>query len=464
MQIKAGRKSTMKNKRTIALLNDSFPPTIDGVANVMLNYAKNIQKYHAKAVVVTPRYPDVEDNYEFEVLRYTSANVGQRIGYRAGYPFDPVAITKLESREIDLIHTHCPFVSTVLARVLRYYTGAPIVFTYHTKFDYDIERRIAINPIRKASVKFLIDNIRACDEVWVVSSGAGENLRSLGYTGSYIVMENGTDFAKGRASEELIKQISSTHNLTDDKPTFLFVGRMMWYKGIKLMLDGLATAKAEGRKFQAIFVGDGMDREEIMAYAADLGLEECIFPGAIKDRELLRGYFSRADLFMFTNNYDTNGIVVKEAAACDCPGLLLAGSCASEGIVHGKNGLLIEEDPQQFAKCIGVAWDDPQKLRDMGQDAAESIYLSWEDAVAKAYERYEQVLIDYEGAKPRHLLPAGQMMFKGIRDVRMTVRAAEYRVKRVRRHYKLASRRLRKNYRNTEQTILKYLRDGREDE
>ena len=32
------------DKRTICLLNDSFPPEIDGVANAVVNYAKNITK------------------------------------------------------------------------------------------------------------------------------------------------------------------------------------------------------------------------------------------------------------------------------------------------------------------------------------------------------------------------------------------------------------------------------------
>ena len=31
------------DKRTICLLNDSFPPEIDGVANAVVNYAENIE-------------------------------------------------------------------------------------------------------------------------------------------------------------------------------------------------------------------------------------------------------------------------------------------------------------------------------------------------------------------------------------------------------------------------------------
>ncbi len=440
-------------KLTVVQLNDSFPPTIDGVAQVALNYAKCIQKNHGRSVVATPWYPDVDDHYDFPVVRYPSANVSQRLGYRAGYPFDPIAVTQIEKHNVDIIHTHCPFVSTVLARVLRHYTGAPVIFTYHTKFEYDIERRVAFSAMRKASVKFLVSQIEACDEVWTVSEGAGQNLRSLGYTGSYRVMENGTDFARGRAPQQAVDAISEQYRLKDGLPVFLFVARMVWYKGLRLMLDGLAEAKKRGHAFHAIFVGDGMDREEIMAYAARLGLEQdCIFPGAIRDRELLRAYFSRADLFLFTNNYDTSGIVVKEAAACDCPSLLMRGSCAAEGVVHGKNGLLCEDDPISFADALEVVWKDPAKVKEMGRSAAQTVYLSWEDAVARAYERYQQVLEDYDRTKKHRLPPAGQMFFKG-------VHAAEKQVKHTRRKYRLVKGKLKRSYHNAEKAVKRKMRD-----
>ena len=43
----------------IVLLNDSFPPVIDGVANVVMNYGRVLTGEHGDNVVVgTPRYPD----------------------------------------------------------------------------------------------------------------------------------------------------------------------------------------------------------------------------------------------------------------------------------------------------------------------------------------------------------------------------------------------------------------------
>ena len=43
----------------ICLMNDSFPPQLDGVANAVKNYATLIQSGYGEASVVTPYYPDV---------------------------------------------------------------------------------------------------------------------------------------------------------------------------------------------------------------------------------------------------------------------------------------------------------------------------------------------------------------------------------------------------------------------
>jgi len=380
-------------KLNVGIFNDSFPPLIDGVANTAVNYAKSIDKLFGKAVVATPWYPKVRDNYSFKVFRYSSANVSKRIGYRMGNPFSPIMIRRLQKENLDIIHSHSPFTSTILARVLRRYTGAPIVFTYHTKFDLDIEKRIALNPLKNASIKFLLNNINACDEVWVVSEGAGENLKSLGYEGNYYLMENGTDFVKGKADPLVIDQLNDKYQMEPNETVFLFVGRMMWYKNIKFIIDGLYHAKLSGAKFKMLFVGEGVDRQEIMTYTESLGLSnQCIFTGAIHDREILRTYFCRANLFLFPSTYDTNGIVVKEAAACSCPSLLVKNSCASEGITSEETGIIIDETVASLEEAILLATRDHERLRVIGNNAAEKIYLSWDDAVEKAVERYGVVL------------------------------------------------------------------------
>ncbi|GFI61050.1 alpha-monoglucosyldiacylglycerol synthase [Clostridiales bacterium] len=387
----------MKERLNVCLMNDSFPPTIDGVANTVFNYAFVIQNKLGNSIVATPKYPDVTDNYDFEVVRYASIDTTNIIGYRAGYPFFPSVIGELGSKNIDIIHSHCPAMSTVLARTLRENIDVPIVFTYHTKFDIDIKKAIKSNLIQEGAIRGIVNNIEACDEVWVVSRGAGENLKSLGYRGEYVVMENGVDFPKGKSDKGEVEKLRQSCGIEKNCPIFLFVGRMMWYKGLKITLDALKIISDAGLNFKMIIVGDGSDAIDIENYSKELGIyDDCIFTGAIQDREELRCYYTLADMFLFPSSYDTNGIVVREAAACGLGSVLIRGSCAAEGIEHRHNGCLIEENAESMAECLEELIDNIGFAHEIGNNAMNEIYISWEESVKKAYDRYKIVIEKYQ--------------------------------------------------------------------
>ena len=110
----------MSDKHTICLLNDSFPPVIDGVANAVVNYARCIEARHGRAVVATPAVPGADDGaYAFPVLRYPSVDTRGLVGYVAGCPFSPETARRLRDEHTVLLHTHCPVSSAILARELR---------------------------------------------------------------------------------------------------------------------------------------------------------------------------------------------------------------------------------------------------------------------------------------------------------------------------------------------------------
>ncbi|MEG2744063.1 MAG: glycosyltransferase [Oscillospiraceae bacterium] len=390
---------TNDNGLRVCLLNDSFPPKIDGVANAVCNYASIIQtKTKGCAMVATPYYPNAKDDYCYPVFRYRSLSVGSKLeGYRAGYPFSASMITEIGKFKPDIIHVHCPFASNILARALREAFDVPIVFTYHTKYDIDISQSFDSKIMKSAAVRLILANIEACDEVWAVSEGAAENLNSLGYRGGCTVMENGVDFPRGRVDDEIVAKVRRENGLSDDIPTFIFVGRMMWYKGIRIILDGLRIAKDRGCRFKMIFVGDGEDFAEIKTHAADIGMEDdCIFKGGIYDREVLRSYFCAADLFIFPSTYDTNGIVVREAAACSVASVLVRGSCAAEGTSDGRNCIHIDENIESLANVIENVCANPEILPKIGKAAATELFISWNDSVTKAYKRYQVIVDNYQ--------------------------------------------------------------------
>ena len=424
----------------ICLLNDSFPPVIDGVANVVMNYADIMtRELESNVIVGTPRYPGVSyDGYPYQVIPYPSFDTTDFVkGYRTGNPLSIKEIKQMTDFKPDIIHTHCPAASTVMARILRRETARkhrldmegvsgsnivgdsefgmapPVIFSYHTKFDVDIERAVGDGLLKKETIKAMIANIEACDEVWVVSEGAGDNLRSLGYEGKLRVMENGVDFPKGRASQQLVKELNSAYDIPEGIPLFLFVGRIMKYKGLPIIVDAINELSEAGIDYRMVFVGGGADATEMQEkirnygialdiYDEDSNLQhtdasakksgKAIFTGPEHDREKLRAWNTRADLFLFPSTYDTNGIVVREAAACGLASVLIKGSCAAEGITDGRNGFLIEENAHSMAALLKEVHSDLDHLHQAGQCAMDEIYISWDSSVRKAFSRYKEII------------------------------------------------------------------------
>ena len=381
-------------KKTVCLVSEAFPPIIDGVANVVKNYAEQIENTWGHAIVVTPAYPGADDTvYPFQVVRFASLDTRKMTtGYMAGIPFSPEVSNQLGQQQVDILHAHSPMMAALLSRALRKQVDAPMVMTYHTKYDIDIANVIKGKALQASSIKSIVTNISAFDEVWTVSKGAGENLKSLGYQGDYIVMPNGVDLEKGKASEKQITKETAGYDLPSGIPLFLYVGRLMWYKGFHITLDALKMLKEDGVDFRMVIVGKGGDADEIERYSNSLGLEKNVFfVGAISDRERIRCWYTRADLFLFPSTFDANGLVVREAAACGLASVLIADSCAAEDVTDGENAFLIEENAQSMAAVLKKILPDAEHIRQVGERAGEDLYLSWENAVANARERYSIV-------------------------------------------------------------------------
>ncbi len=400
---------------SVCLLNDSFAPQIDGVVNTVVNYASHITETGGRAMVVTPEYPGADDSgFPYPVLRYPGLDLREAVGYIAGYPFSPAVAKAVKDAKVDIIHSHCPVASTIFARSIKGFLDRPLIMTYHTKFDIDIANALKGKLIQEGAVLALVGNVSACDEVWAVSDGAGKNLQSLGYEGDYIVMPNGVDIPKSRLPEDETRKLTEGADLPEGVPVYLYVGRLMWYKGIRIILDALAALKYRGLDFRMVFVGQ--DADEIKAYSSKLRLDDkVLFLGPIYDRKVLSAWYCRSDLFLFPSSFDTNGLVVREAAACSLGSVLIDGSCAAEGVTAGRNGFLIEENAASLALLLAAEGRSKSAMRKVGQAAADELYISWTQAIDRAIERYHVVLENYKaGRYPKKTSPVDSYLgFQG---------------------------------------------------
>lgn len=387
----------MKDKLKVGLGSDAFPPTTDGISNVVQNYAYQISRGLGEPVIITPKNPNQQDcKYDYEIFRYKSWWLPSKEGYSIGWPFKDELHQAIINMNFDILHSHAPLATSYYFRRVVEKKKIPVVLTYHTKYEYDIDRRVPTKPAKDFAYHFLLNNINAADEVWVTSNGTVDSLRKLGYEGDYILMPNGCDMPVVSASENEIKEMKQKLNIAQNVPVFIYSGRMIWYKNIRLILDACSKLKRDGKEFKLIMLGFGADENAIKRYINKLGLwNNVIWTGKIIDRRTIQEYYIVSDILLFPSVFDTNGLVVREAASAATPSLLVRGSCAAEGITDGETGFLCMESAHSIASTLEKIADNRELIRKVGGNAQSDIYISWEDAVKKAYDRYHIVIDNF---------------------------------------------------------------------
>ncbi len=387
---------------TIGQFNDSFKPVMDGVGMCAENYARWIQEKHGQAVVVTPRVPDFQDTDPFPVLRFPSVGFPPMRPYRLGLP--PLGLRfqrRLRALPFDLVHSHCPFVSGLLARRVARRRGIPHITTFHTKYREDVQRVVSNQRLADAVVRRIVRFYQSADEVWAPSESTAETLKEYGFSGAVLMAPNGTDMRPPSRYQQTMFRMEgqTTAGVGDHEFMFLFVGQHRWEKNVALIIDALAELKArlaeaeKRRPFVAVFVGEGYAADEMRRRCAERGIAgQTRFLGKIVDRSVLMGLYARSDLFLFPSVYDNAPLVMREAAAFSVPTVVAAGSSAAAVVTDRKNGFVTENDPQAMACTLHTIMEKPRLLAQAGKGAVSTIYQSWEEIVDWVVEQYRRII------------------------------------------------------------------------
>lgn len=377
---------------------DTYYPAMDGVITAVQNIIINLnKKIECKLVVPKPsKKSKYVDNESFEVIRCMSIKASE--GYRNGKPFaDVKLIERIAKEDCDLFHAHSPFAMGKFALFMAKKKNIPVVMSLHTKYHEDFLRVTKSRFLSWIAVQYILPSYKHAYRVWTVSEYSKDVLRSYGYKGEIDVVRNGTEFTYPENAEELREKINKIHNLENEKNVFLFVGRMAFYKNIKMIADALSILKGKNIKCKMLFVGGGFDLKKFKKYVEKRGVGDMVIcTDCVKDRELLQGYYLRAESLIFPSTFDTSGIVKVEAAAHKLPTVLIEGSCSAEGVTDGENGYLCKENPESLAKKMEYLCSNIEDAKRVGNNAYKTIYRSWAMVAEEVLEKYKQIIEDYK--------------------------------------------------------------------
>ncbi len=180
-------------------------------------------------------------------------------------------------------------------------------------------------------------------------------------------IHNGVDtdaFAPGSRAEEA-RALSASLGIPEGGLVAAFVGSEWERKGLECALRALPLAA----EWTLVVAGAG-DEERYRELAAALGVDDRVrWLGVTSDVQLV---YQLADAFVLPSSYETFSLVTFEAAASGLPILASAVSGVRELIDDGRNGFLIERDPQRIALRLKELGADEELRSRLGRAARES--------------------------------------------------------------------------------------------
>ena len=151
----------------IAIITDTYPPEINGVATSCEMLKKTLESHGHEVFLVITNTSSNKMEYGDHLLKIPGILLKKLYNYRLAGIFHPKATKIIKSWNLDIIHTQTEGGVGLYARILARLINVPLVYTYHTMYvDYTY---YVTKGVMDQSVKTLVKKIskvlcEACDE------------------------------------------------------------------------------------------------------------------------------------------------------------------------------------------------------------------------------------------------------------------------------------------------------------
>lgn len=366
-----------------------YQPSIGGMEEVVRNLVQHQQtetQYEPYVVTLDRVFREPETQLP---SHETLDNVPvRRLSFRGSerYPLCPQVLKSL--RKADLVHVHgIDFFFDYLALTQSLH-GRPLLVSthggfFHTSFARRL-KRLYFNSVTRASVL-------AYRRVIATSENDGDMFRQITGESRLRVIENGVDIHKfeGAGSKAL-------------QPTLIYFGRWSVNKGILEALELLAVLCAQqlDTPWRLIIAGREYDltAEQILAYAAKLGLGERVDVIQGPSNNDLRALICRASYFICLSHHEGFGIAPIEAMSAGLIPILSAIPPFKRLVTNTGVGLILDATTP-----VGQAQQIAQLHQQMTSDGDSSVTrvdtvqraargYSWTTVAAQYVRQYDQIL------------------------------------------------------------------------
>ena len=299
--------------------------------------------------------------------------------------FAAQALPPLLREDFDIVDCQeFPYFPCFSAKVHELARGSTLVITWYEVWDdywYEYLGRKGVfgKAIERAT-------LRLADTIVPISEYIADDLREVGRTHGLEVVENGVDY-------ERLQEIPAA----DADWDVIYVGRLSEHKNVDLLLEAIKTAAARmGTDLTCGIIGDGPEREQLEAYATDLGVDDQVeFLGFVEADEDVIGNIKAASVFVLPSIREGFPNTILEANACGVPSIVVDheenGSTAV--VEDSVTGFITEVSSGAIAGRLVDCLTDDDLLADLSAGATEfGRAHDWDVIVDELEEVYSSVV------------------------------------------------------------------------
>lgn len=343
----------------ILFISDVYFPRINGVSTSIETFRRNMSDLGHTVHLIAPDY-QTRCSDEEHILRVPSRAL----------PFDPEDrlmsyawvmehTDSLRAEQYDVIHIQTPFVAHYLGTKLSHELGIPCVETYHTFFEEYLHHYIPLVPKKLTSLiakRYSRHQGNSLNGMVVPSHPMLSVLKNYGITTYSEVIPTGIEqqsFVPGDRAD-----FRKKHNIPQDRPVLLFVGRVAHEKNIGFLLKMLPLVIKEIPDVLFVIAGEGPARQSLMREAKELS-DHVMFIGYLDRHTELNSCYCSADIFVFSSRTETQGLVLLEAMAQGLPVVSTAELGTRDVLQDGLGVWIAKEDPEEFSGKVVSMLKDP---------------------------------------------------------------------------------------------------------
>ena len=366
----------------IAIVTETWPPEINGVALTVQSLARGLAALGHAVELVRPQQnnvPDPASSEEFDQLLLPGAALPRYPGLRFGLPAHRHLYRHWSQHAPDALYiaTEGPLGFSALGAARR--LGIPACTGFHTRFDdfvthygFGLLTPLVFAYLRRFHNRAAATLVPTAELVEFLGSNGFRNVRLLSRAVD-------TKLFHPRHRDE---QLRARWGLDADDLAVVHVGRLAAEKNLGLAMRAFEAIRAIHPRARFVIVGDGPVRAELAAQHPEI-----VFAGMLRGEELARHY-ACGDLFLFPSRSETFGNVTLEALASGLPVVAFDYGAAREHIRDDLAGARVAlADDQGFVEAAVAIADRIARARPARAcDAARSSVSALSpDIVAKHF-------------------------------------------------------------------------------